>query len=146
MDLFILSPSPPSILASRPEQLVEASPNMDGAASCHISDHQTQSSIAWTLQCAYIVKLAQAMIELPRQAGGRQGPRFSIRMVILGSFVLVCPTQLIFTNTESAMLSRQGVTQYPSKASLMLQQRPDGDGNAGLENVSEVRGVVGANE
>ena len=42
----------------------------------------------------------------------------------------------------------QGVTQYPSKAvSLMLQQqRPDGDGNAGLENVSEVRGAVGANE
>ena len=86
------------------------------------------------------------MIELPRQAGGRQGLRFSIRIVILGSFVLICPTQLIFTNTESAMLSRQGVTQYPSKASLMLQQRLDGDGNAGLENVSEVRGVVGANE
>ena len=89
------------------------------------------------------MKLAQALIELPKQAG--QGVD-SIRMVILGSFVLICPTQLIFTNTESAMLSRQGVTQYPSKASLMLQQRPDGDGNAGLENVSEVRGVVGANE
>ena len=26
----------PAFLASRPEQLVEASPNMDGAASCHI--------------------------------------------------------------------------------------------------------------
>ena len=25
----------------------------------------------------------------------------------------------------------------------MLQQRPDGDGNAGLENVSEVRGLWG---
>ena len=90
------------------------------------------------------MKLAQAVIELPRQA--RQGVD-SIRMVILGSFVLICPTQPIFTNTESAMPSRQGVTQYPSKASLMLQQqRPDGDGNAGLENVSEVRGAVGANE
>ena len=35
----------------------------------------------------------------------RQGPRFSIRMVVGIFYSDICPTQPIFTNTETAMLS-----------------------------------------
>ena len=73
----------------------------------------------WILYiCRHVVLFVHSFERFKDPCITRQGPRFSIRMVIgifysdtlvIGILVLtlsICPTQPIFTNTETAMLSK----------------------------------------